>query len=46
MKTIHPIYDVYFRIEAGYNDGRMSHEQHDRFYTEICIKEPLPGLFL
>lgn len=35
MKTIHPIYDVYFRIEAGYNDGRMSHEQHDRFYTEI-----------
>lgn len=28
-------YDVYFRIEAGYNDGRMSHEQHDRFYTEI-----------
>ena len=35
MKTTHPIYDVYFRIEAGYNDGRMSHEQHDRFYTEI-----------
>lgn len=35
MKTIHLIYDVYFRIEAGYNDGRMSHEQHDRFYTEI-----------
>lgn len=35
MKPIHPIYDVYFRIEAGYNDGRMSHEQHDRFYTEI-----------
>lgn len=35
MKTSHPIYDVYFRIEAGYNDGRMSYEQHDRFYTEI-----------
>lgn len=35
MKTIHLIYDVYFRIEAGYNDGHMSREQHDRFYTEI-----------
>ena len=35
MKTTHPIYDVYFRIEAGYHDGRMSPVQHARFYTEI-----------
>jgi hypothetical protein len=29
------IYNIYFRIEAGYNGGCMSREQHERFYTEI-----------
>lgn len=29
------IIDTYFRIEAGYNGGDMSKEQHDAFYAEI-----------
>lgn len=29
------IHETWFRIEAGYNGGRMASEQHDRFYTEI-----------
>lgn len=35
MQDNHSIYHIYFRIEAGYNGGYMSREQHKRFYTEI-----------
>lgn len=35
MKDNDSIYNIYFRIEAGYNGGYMSQEQHERFYTEI-----------
>ncbi|MCM1301504.1 MAG: hypothetical protein NC226_07270 [Bacteroides cellulosilyticus] len=29
------IHETWFRIEAGYNGGHMTSEQHDRFYAEI-----------
>ena len=35
MQDNHSIYNIYFRIEAGYNGGYMSREQHERFYAEI-----------
>lgn len=35
MQDNHSIYNIYFRIEAGYNGGCMSREQHERFYAEI-----------
>lgn len=35
MKDNGLIYNIFFRIEAGYNGGRMAHDPHERFYTEI-----------
>ena len=35
MQDNHSIYNIYFRIEAGYNGGYMSRGQHERFYAEI-----------
>lgn len=35
MQDNRSIYNIYFRIEAGYNGGYMNREQHERFYTEI-----------
>lgn len=35
MAEIIKIIDTQFHVEAGYNGGHLSREQHDAFYTEI-----------